>query len=133
MIVDTSALIAITHGDPDAALHLSTIERSGVNRIAAPGLLEFFSVAERSRDARVYGRIDELLRDLDLTIEPFTAEHARIARQAYRDFGRGSGHRARLNLGDCFAYALAKATGEPLLYKGDDFDHTDIRSALDES
>jgi ribonuclease VapC len=131
MIVDTSALIAIAHGEPDAALHLSAIERSPVNRLAAPGLVEFFIVAERSRDARVYGRIDELLRDLDIAIEPFTAEHAGIARQAYRDFGRGSGHPARLNLGDCFAYALAKATGEPLLYKGDDFVHTDIRSALE--
>lgn len=132
MIVDTSALIAIAHGEPDAALHLNAIQSSPVNRVAAPGIVEFFSVAERSRDARVYGRIDQLLSELDLTIEPFTAEHARIARQAYRDFGRGSGHVARLNLGDCFAYALAQATGEPLLYKGDDFSFTDIRGALDE-
>lgn len=64
-------------------------------------------------------------------IEPMTERHAEIARHAYRAFGRGSGHAAALNLGDCFAYALAKATGEPLLYKGDDFGHTDIASALE--
>ena len=60
-----------------------------------------------------------------------TAEHAELARTAHRRFGRGSGHPARLNFGDCFAYALAKATGEPLLFKGEDFGHTDIRSALE--
>ena len=63
--------------------------------------------------------------------EPVTAEQAKIARDAYRDFGKGSGHPARLNFGDCFAYALAFSTGEPLLFKGDDFSHTDLASALD--
>ena len=62
-------------------------------------------------------------------IEPVTEAQARIAREAYRDFGRGSGHPARLNFGDCFAYALAKAMNEPLLFKGDDFTHTDLTPA----
>lgn len=61
-----------------------------------------------------------------MVIEPVTEEQARIAREAYRDFGKGSGHPAQLNFGDCFAYALAKATGEALLFKGGDFTHTDI-------
>jgi ribonuclease VapC len=61
-------------------------------------------------------------------IEPFTAEQAQIARQAYRDYGRGSGHAANLNLGDCFAYALAREKRQPLLYKGDAFRHTDLRT-----
>lgn len=65
-----------------------------------------------------------------MIIEPVTEAQVRIARDAYRDFGRGSGNPARLNFGDCFAYALAKVTGEPLLYKGDDFPHTDIEPAL---
>jgi uncharacterized protein with PIN domain len=65
-----------------------------------------------------------------LVIEAVTEAHARIAREAYRDFGRASGHPARLNFGDCFAYALARATGEPLLFKGNDFSQTDIASAL---
>jgi len=74
-------------------------------------------------------QIDELMEEFSIHIEPFTADQARIARQAYRDFGRGSGHRANLNFGDCFAYALARTKREPLLYKGDDFVHTDVRSA----
>lgn len=65
-----------------------------------------------------------------MTIEPVTPEQAIIARQAHRDYGKSSGHPAALNLGDCFAYALAKDLNEPLLYRGDDFGHTDIRSAL---
>ena len=65
-----------------------------------------------------------------MVIEPVTAEQAKIARQAYRDYGRGSGHRANLNFGDCFSYALARVKREPLLYKGDDFVHTDLRSAI---
>lgn len=65
-----------------------------------------------------------------MIIEPVTEAQVRVARVAYRDFGKGSGHPARLNFGDCFAYALAKVTGEPLLYKGDDFPHTDVEPAL---
>ena len=65
-----------------------------------------------------------------MIVEPVTAAQARIAREAYRDFGKGSGHAAGLNFGDCFAYALSRATGEPLLFKGDDFNRTDLTSAL---
>jgi ribonuclease VapC len=74
--------------------------------------------------------LDDLLENSKIMIEPVTAEQARIARQAYREFGKGSGHRAGLNFGDCFAYALARVKREPLLYKGDDFVHTDVRSAV---
>ena len=73
---------------------------------------------------------DDLIKEAGIMIEPVTAEQAHLARRAYRSYGRGSGSPARLNLGDCFAYALAKATGEPLLFKGDDFPHTDIEPAL---
>lgn len=69
----------------------------------------------------------ELVVAAAIEVAPLDAELARVARQAYRDYGRGSGHSARLNLGDCFAYALARTTGEPLLCTGDDFVHTDIR------
>jgi ribonuclease VapC len=67
---------------------------------------------------------------MEVELVPVSVEQAQIARAAYRDFGRGSGHPARLNMDDCFAYALAIERGEPLLYKGDDFSHTDVRSAL---
>jgi uncharacterized protein with PIN domain len=77
-------------------------------------------------------RFDDLVSETQLVIEPVTEVQARIAREAYRDFGRGSGHAARLNFGDCFAYALARAQGEPLLFMGADFGHTDIKPALGE-
>jgi ribonuclease VapC len=75
-------------------------------------------------------RFEDLLKKFCIVIEPVTGSQARIAREAYRDFGKGSGHKAGLNFGDCFAYALARETGEPLLYKGNDFIHTGIASAL---
>ena len=74
--------------------------------------------------------MDELVERFDIRIEPVTAEQAKIARQAYRDYGKGSGHPAGLNFGDCFSYALARDKLEPILYKGDDFVHTDLRSAM---
>ena len=74
--------------------------------------------------------VDRLLDAYDIEIEPLDANQARVAGQAYRDYGRGSGHPARLNLGDTFSYALAAVTGEPLLYRGDDFSHTDLRPAI---
>jgi len=83
--------------------------------------------------AAVRERLDRIRRERGISlaeIEPVTEAQARIAREAYRDFGRGSGHPARLNFGDCFAYALARTTGEPLLFKGDDFTHTDVIPAL---
>ncbi len=80
---------------------------------------------DASRDPVASRRFDELLAEAGIVIEAVTDAQARLAREAYRDFGKGSGHPARLNFGNCFAYALAKATGEPLLFKGDDFHHTD--------
>ena len=82
------------------------------------------------RDPVISRRFDDLLREAGIIIEPFDEIQAHVAREAYRDFGRGSGHRARLNFGDCFAYALARCRGEPLLFKGDDFSQTDIAPAL---
>ena len=81
-----------------------------------------------SRDPIISRRLDEVVAKAGLVVEPVTAEQANIARNAYRDFGKGSGHPAGLNFGDCFAYALAKVTGEPLLFKGGDFGFTDIRA-----
>jgi len=83
-------------------------------------------VIDGSRDPIASRRFDDLIREAQLVIEPVTEAEARIAREAYRDFGKGRGHPAKLNFGDCFAYALAKSRGEPLLYKGDDFKNTDI-------
>ncbi len=87
-------------------------------------------MVDGSRDAVLSRRLDELLAVSGAAVELVTAEHAGIARQAYRDFGKDSGHPAGLNFGDCFAYALARTAGEPLLFKGNDFALTDLEAAL---
>jgi ribonuclease VapC len=131
VIVDSSAIIAILADEPEASAFSNALEAASNIAIAAPTLVELYIVADRARDPRARSALDDLLRAVDPEIVAFTVDHATIAREAHRNFGRGSGHAARLNFGDCFAYALAKATGEPLLFKGDDFTHTDIRSALE--
>jgi ribonuclease VapC len=130
MIVDSSALVAVALNEPDAASFATTLNRTAKPAISAANYLEASIVIDRSGNPLASRIFDELVREVGLTIEPVTAEQARIAREAYRDFGKGSGHPAGLNFGDCFAYALAKDRGEPLLFKGDDFSHTDVRSAL---
>jgi ribonuclease VapC len=129
MIVDTSALLAILRDEPEAATCARAIESVSIRRISAANFLEAAIVIDGSRDPIVSRRFDDLLREARLLIEPVTESQARTAREAYRDFGKGSGHPARLNFGDCFAYALAKAMGEPLLFKGNDFIHTDVTAA----
>lgn len=121
MIVDTSALVAILWNEPEAVPYSKAIISESAPRMAAANYLELGIVIDGKGDAVASTRIDELLDELQIEIAPVTALHARIARQAYRDFGKGSGHPAKLNFGDCFAYALAMERGEPLLYKGDDF------------
>jgi ribonuclease VapC len=130
MIIDTSALIAILRDEPEAMTFARAIEAASHRRISAANFVESAIVIDGSRDPIASRRFDDLVREARLVVEPVTEAQARIAREAYRDFGRGSGHPARLNFGDCFAYALARATGEPLLFKGDDFARTDITSAL---
>lgn len=126
MIVDTSALIAIVRQETDARLYELALESSPVNRISAATWLEATIVIDRLGDPLLSRRLDELLATAALVVEPVTASQARVAREAFRDFGRGSGHAAGLDFGDCFAYALARESGEPLLFKGDDFAQTDI-------
>ena len=131
MIVDTSALIAILRDEEDAMAYAMAISNAATRRISAATFVETAAVIDASRDPIASRRFDDLLHEARLAIESVTEVQARIAREAYRDFGRGSGHPARLNFGDCFAYALAKAMNEPLLFKGDDFTHTDITSAIE--
>jgi ribonuclease VapC len=126
VIVDTSAIVAIIRGEPDAAYFAAALETSPVNRISAGTWLELAIVIDRARDPLASRQLDTLLAAAGIVVEPVTASQARIAREAYRDFGKGSGHSAGLNFGDCFAYALARDLAEPLLFTGDDFPHTDI-------
>ncbi len=130
MIVDSSAIVAILKKEPDWLEFAKKLDVADSISISAGTYLEVSVVIGRQNDPIMNREIDSLMEEFDISIEPFTADQAQIARQAYRDYGRGSGHPANLNLGDCFAYALARAKREALLFKGDDFVHTDIRSAL---
>ena len=133
MIVDTSALVAILREEADAAVYITSIYAAERIRISAGTLLETAIVIDGNRNARLSRRLDDLIQRIGIVTEPVTEEQAHVARAAYQDYGKGSGHPARLNFGDCFAYALARVTGEPLLFKGDDFIHTDITPALRDS
>ena len=129
MIVDSSAIVAILKQESDWEIFAEKLDEAGDISISAGTYFETSIVIGRINNPIMNRQIDELMEEFSIEIEPFTAEQARIARQAYRDFGKGSGHPANLNFGDCFAYALARVKRQPLLYKGDDFVHTDIRSA----
>ena len=129
MIIDSSGLIAILRDEPEAATFAALIEAAENRRLSAASYVETAAVIDRANDPVASRHVDELLAVADIAIEAVTEHQARIARQAFRDFGKGSGHQAQLNFGDCFAYALAKATGEQLLFKGSDFIHTDLEPA----
>lgn len=130
MIIDTSALIAILRGESDAAVFAETIESATERSISAATFLETAVVIDGSRDPVASRRFDEFVNEAELTVASVTGNQASIARAAYTDFGTGSGHPAGLNFGDCFAYALATDKGQDLLFKGDDFIHTDVTPAL---
>lgn len=126
MIVDSSAIVAILMHEPERAEFLDIIIRAGQGAVSAATYVETSIVVDRTGQPVLSASLDGFLMDLNLRIESVTASQALIARQAHRDFGRGSGHPAKLNFGDCLSYALAKERREPLLYKGNDFVHTDI-------
>ena len=129
MIVDSSAMIAILTDEPDGPALSRVLDGPQIVRLSAASYLETSIVLDKRRDTLMSVKIDDLIESARITLEPVTVEQARIARQAYRDYGKGSGHPANLNFGDCFSYALARDKREPILYKGDDFVHTDLQSA----
>ena len=129
MIVDSSALLAILYREPDAARFEQAIATTPNCRISVANALEASIVVEGRGGVAAADELDAFLETTGIELAPVTAEHFVAARRAWRRFGKGN-HPAALNFGDCFAYALAEATGEPLLFKGDDFARTDIVSAL---
>ena len=130
MIVDTSAVIAILKNEPESEAFSEAIETAKVVRISAASYLESNIVVGRCKNPILTARLEEILENPGLQIEPVTAALAKIAWEAYRDYGKGSGHPANLNFGDCFSYALARDKREPILYKSDNFVHTDLRPAV---
>lgn len=130
MIVDSSAIVAIVRDESDADHFANALAGASIAAMSAVNWMEVAIIVDSANDPVASRRFDELVRVARIDIVAVTPDHAVKAREAYRDFGKGSGHRARLNFGDCFAYALATSTGRPLLFKGDDFTHTDLTSAL---
>lgn len=125
MIVDTSALVAILYGEDEAARFTQAIHEASICRLSVASFLELTMVIESQLGPEATRNAETFIRRAGIVIEPVTVEHGLIARQAFFDFGKGR-HKAQLNFGDCFAYALAKAVEEPLLFKGNDFVHTDV-------
>ncbi len=129
MIIDSSALLAVVFLEPDEEAILSAMVDARSRRISAATWFESFVVIESKRRSGATARLENLMTAMRLDIVSVSAEQAAVARIAFVRFGRGN-HPAQLNYGDCFAYALAKTTGEPLLFKGNDFSQTDVQPAL---
>jgi ribonuclease VapC len=133
IVVDTSSVVAIFRQENDATRHAQAIGDDDQPRMSAANVLETSMVLRGLKQisaAEAERWLDEFLRAATIQIDPVTSEQTDLARQAHVRFGKGGGHVAQLNFGDCFAYALAKVLDAPLLFKGEDFPHTDLKSAL---
>jgi ribonuclease VapC len=128
VIIDTSAIIAILFSEDDAKSYVDAIAAADSCRISAATFVEAAIVIESQTKSGGSRQFDAFIRRAGILIEPVTEEHAHIARQAFIDYGKGR-HPAGLNYGDCFSYALAKASAQPLLFKGTDFAKTDLNAA----
>lgn len=130
MIVDTSAVIAVLNAEEGWQNYDQALRSATSVQMSAATYVELGILVDRRADPAISRLLDRLMTQWSVQVTPLTPAQAVTARSAHRDFGRGTGHPAGLNLGDCFAYALAADTGQPLLFKGDDFSHTDITPAL---
>jgi ribonuclease VapC len=128
VIVDTSALVAIFFEEPEAEEFIELILRTEFCRLSVVSHLELMMVVEGAGKPETVRRAIAFLNGAGIIEEPVSLHQGQLARMAFHEFGRGR-HRAKLNFGDCFAYALAKAMDEPLLFKGIDFSRTDVRPA----
>jgi ribonuclease VapC len=130
IVLDTSAIFAVLLIEDDSESIASCLESSQTRHVSAATLLEAYCVVRRPDLLSYRVRLQPLLDHLDFNVVPFDAAQLELAQAAYGRFGRGSGHAAGLNMGDCYSYALAKALDLPLLFKGRDFIHTDVKQAL---
>lgn len=128
MIIDTSALVAIFYDEPEREEFVRRIYQADRCSLSVASFLELFMVVEKQLGADASRQVESFLRRSSIVLEPVTVEQAYLARQAFLDYGKGR-HPAGLNFGDCFSYSLAKALDQPLLFKGEDFNRTDVRSA----
>jgi ribonuclease VapC len=130
MIVDSSALVAVLFDEPDAKRYVKLLMTAQNVRVSAVTAVETAIVTIRHAGINAEPDVVSLFDILNIEVVPFGSDQVRLAQEAFRTYGKGRRHPAKLNFGDCFSYALAKVTGEPLLFKGDDFTHTDVKSAL---
>ena len=130
MVIDSSALVALLLGEPETPRFVAAIAAASKRLVSAPSYLETAIVMVGRSGSEAQDKLDRLLVEIAAEIVPFTRDQAIIAAAAFRLYGKGSGHGAGLNFGDCFTYALAKITGEPVLFKGDDFSRTDLSIAV---
>jgi ribonuclease VapC len=128
VILDTSAVVAIMRGEPEAERFAKLLAAADQCRISVANYLELSMVLERQAGSDANRRCEALFKTTGIILEPVTLDQGMLARQAHFDYGKGR-HPAALNFGDCFAYALSKALREPLLFKGDDFSKTDVNRA----
>lgn len=129
MIVDTSAVVAILKDEPEREAFVEALVAAEGHAMSAATYVELCAVVDRLENPAVSRQLDDLLDRFGIEIVDVTIDQARLARAAYRDFGRGR-HPAALNFGDLFSYALAASSRQELLHKGDDFSQTDVRSAV---
>ena len=129
MVVDTSAILAILFGETERETFASAISEAGVRLVSTPNVLEASIVVFTRKGPAGHREFDLQLHNAGIDLVDFTREHLALAREGYQRFGKGR-HPASLNFGDCCAYALSIHSGEPLLFKGDDFGHTDVRAAV---
>ena len=130
MIVDTSAILALAFGEDEAPRIFDLLANPEIKRISAANLFEALAVVDRRNDQDAIRLVDESIARFEIVVESVTPAQVEIARAAWNRFGKGTGHPASLNFGDCFAYALASERGEPLLFVGNDFVHTDLQTAV---
>jgi len=130
MIVDSSAIVAIVLDEPPADAMILALQEGGPWRMSVANILETWMVVDRRNIPEASKLMEEVFARFGIIPEPLTHEHVTIARDAFRVYGKGSGHKAQLNFGDCIAYGLAKSMNEPLLFIGNDFIHTDLVPAL---
>jgi ribonuclease VapC len=127
MVIDSSAIVAILFGEPEADSFAHAIESDAIRLIATPTLLETAIVVEYQLEEDGSRELDLFIHTVNIELIPFGVDHYQVARNAFRRYGKGR-HPAGLNYGDCFSYALSQTSGEPLLYKGTDFARTDIQT-----
>jgi len=129
MVIDSSALLAILQGEPESGNFLATLAAAGSRRMSVASFVEVSIVIEARLGAEGLRDLDLLIERAGIQLEPVDLEQAKMARYGFSLYGKGR-HRAGLNYGDCFSYALARLRAEPLLFKGDDFSHTDVAAAI---